>query len=475
MMLISSTSGWLVIFSYTILTFVISLAFSKRVGLTKSYFLLADRNIGPGIAAFSIASTWIWAPALFISAEKAYTHGIVGLFWFTVPNVATLILFGFFAAKMKAKLPEGWSFSDFIRENYSNRVHNLFLIESFGLQILSFSVQILAGASVISLLTGIDFFLITTVLALIPLTYSFISGLRASIVTDLWQMIWIIIVLFISIPLVIKNIDTNSIAKGLGGYSGSYYNFFSKEGIHVFLTFGLPVSIGLISGPFGDQMFWQRVFAMKSLNIKNVFIKAGIIFAIVPLSLSVLGFALAGESIKIPESQLANIEAIIRFTPFWLIFPFIFMILSGLISTADSVICATSSLVGHDLVIRYNEKSKKIIESEKTIVILSRFSMIIVSLSAVVIANIPGIKIIHLFLIYGTLRASVFLPTIFAIKGYKMSEKGLFYGIITSIFIGLPVFAYGNLNGDWFLIVAGSLIAILSSGVFSRLNFKNSK
>ena len=56
-------------------------------------FCVGDRNTGWIVSAFSIAATWIWAPALFTSTENAYTKGFAGLFWFLVPNVLCLILF----------------------------------------------------------------------------------------------------------------------------------------------------------------------------------------------------------------------------------------------------------------------------------------------------------------------------------------------------------------------------------------------
>ena len=95
--------------------------------------------------------------------------------------------------------------------------------------------------------------------------------------------------------------------------------------------------------------------------------------------------------------------------------------------------------------------------------------MVIVAILAIGVANIPGITITYLFLFYGTLRSSVMLPTIFAIKGYKMSESGLFYGILASLAVGLPIFAIGNLNGWVPMIVAGSLLTIGLSGAISLL------
>ena len=97
----------------------------------------------------------------------------------------------------------------------------------------------------------------------------------------------------------------------------------------------------------------------------------------------------------------------------------------------------------------------------------ARFAMIVVTVSAILIANISGLTILYLFLLYGTLRSSVMLPTVFAILGKRMSERGLFYGILTSMIVGLPIFAYGNFTGNIPMIVFGSLFTILASGIMA--------
>ena len=152
------------------------------------------------------------------------------------------------------------------------------------------------------------------------------------------------------------------------------------------------------------------------------------------------------------------------------------LILSGLISTVDSIICAVSSVAGHDVVKRLsmNEKWHGRIQKNIFLFILfanevraARFAMIVVTIIAILIANIPGLTILYLFLLYGTLRSSVMLPTVFAILGKRMSERGLFYGILTSMIVGLPIFAYGNFTGNIPMIVFGSLFTILASGIMA--------
>ena len=472
---LSSLEGWALIATYFV-AMMLLVVFLRKHKKTKEEFLVANRSMSWLLTAFSMAATWVWAPSMFVASEKAYTQGIVGVFWFVVPNVLTLILFAFFANKMRKLRPEGWTFSDYIREKYSKRCHNLFLIESFGLQTMSFAVQLLAGATIFSKITGISFTATTVVMALCPLAYTFASGIRSSIITDFWKMLWIVIVLLLGLPIMFSSAGPEALFNGLGGVSGGFSDLFSGNGLMVTLSFGIPTTIGLLSGTFGDQMFWQRVFCVKADKVKRTMITAAFIFAVVPISLAVFGFFAAGTGLAISDTQLTNVGTVMAFCPKWFLYLFFVLILSGLISTVDSIICAVSSVAGHDVVKRLamNEKWHERIQKNIFLFILfanevraARFAMIAVTIVAILIANIPGLTILYLFLLYGTLRSSVMLPTVFAILGKRMSERGLFYGILTSMIVGLPIFAYGNFAGNIPMIVFGSLFTILASGLMA--------
>jgi Na+/proline symporter len=472
---LSSLEGWALIATYFVAMMML-VVFLRKHKKTKEEFLVANRSMPWLLTAFSMAATWGWAPSMFVASEKAYTQGLAGVFWFVVPNVLTLILFAFFANKMRKLRPDGWTFSDYIREKYSKRCHNLYLIESFGLQTMSFAVQLLAGATIFSKITGISFTATTIVMAVCPLLYTFASGIRSSIVTDFWKMLWIVIVLLLGLPIMFSSAGPNALFNGLGGITGDFGSLFSATGIMVALSFGIPTTIGLLSGTFGDQMFWQRVFCVKADKVKRTMITAAFIFAAVPISLAVFGFFAAGTGLAISDTQLTNVGAVMAFCPKWFLYLFFVLILSGLISTVDSIICAVSSVAGHDVVKRLsmNEKWHGRIQKNIFLFILfanevraARFAMIVVTIIAILIANIPGLTILYLFLLYGTLRSSVMLPTVFAILGKRMSERGLFYGILTSMIVGLPIFAYGNFTGNIPMIVFGSLFTILASGIMA--------
>ena len=169
---------------YTMLIWGATYYYSRGYTNTKKEFLVANREIGTFSGALSVAATWIWAPALFVSATKAYTSGIPGLFWFTVPNVLCLCLFGYFANRLRELVPDGFTLSAYIRDTVSPRVQKLYWGEMGYLTISSFAIQLLAGGLLLNKMTGVDFWLITVVMAGIALSYSLFSGIKGSVVTD---------------------------------------------------------------------------------------------------------------------------------------------------------------------------------------------------------------------------------------------------------------------------------------------------
>lgn len=416
-------------------------------------FCVGNRNSGWMVSALSIAATWIWAPALFISTENAYTKGFAGLFWFLVPNVLCLILFIPFAKKIREEMPEGITLSGYMYGKYhSKAAKNIYLFQLGALSALSTGVQLLAGSEILSMLTGIPFATMTVIMAVIAFSYSQFSGIKASILTDAVQMVFMLVASISFVAFGVKNGGgIESLVMGLGGVTGDARSLFSKRGWEIFFGFGLPTMIGLISGPFGDQCFWQRAFCVKKDKIGRAFLVGALLFGIVPLSMGILGFIGVGMGYVAANTRIINFELISTLFPTWVVIPFLFMIVSGLLSTIDSNLCAISSLTT-DI---FKEKTLK-----KT-----KITMILLLIVGIIIANIPELTVTHLFLMYGTLRAATLLPTIFTLKGMKLKPWGIVTGILSALVIGLPIFGYGNIQGIAFYKTAGSLLTVILSGI----------
>jgi len=267
----------IVLLTYAAVMFGVTVLMTKKENNIER-FCVGNRNSGWMVSALSIAATWIWAPALFTSTENAYTKGFAGLFWFLVPNVLCLILFIPFAKMIREEMPVGITLSGYMYGKYhSKAVRNIYLFQLGTLSALSTGVQLLAGSKILSMLTGIPFEGMTVIMAVIAFSYSQFSGIKASILTDAVQMVFM---LAASIGFAVFGVNNGggleTLVTGLGGATGDAGSLFSKRGWEIFLGFGLPTTIGLISGPFGDQCFWQRVFCVKKKQNRQGFLRGSV-------------------------------------------------------------------------------------------------------------------------------------------------------------------------------------------------------
>jgi len=471
MELISTTNGYLILGLFAVAMITITYVFARwKSWDTKEGFVLANRNLGWMLGGASIAASWIWAPALFVSIQLAYQKGLAGIFWFTFPNVIALAIFAFLAPTIRRQFPEGYTFPQFIKHRLSSeRVHKLFLFPYFFYQLMSVTVQIYAGGSLLSLLTGISLNVLMPLLLLIALTYTLISGLVATVVTDCVHMVMIYL---IGGSIVVW---TCAAAGGLNAVVAGTHGIEAVPSIfdpNVAFSFGIVTSIGLISGAICDQQYWQRSFAIKEDELRKAFIFGSLLFAAVPIGVSILGFLAANpqSNIKLPagtDVALIGIATVSHFLPVWGVVLFVLMVLSALSSSLDSGLSATSALWITDVVT---------CDSNASAVKSARVAMIGISIAGLAVAllvqYIPGFGLKQLWWVFNTISACVAVPTILSLYWKNLNERGVFWGVLVAFVVGLPLFIYGNVIDKPIWIVGSSLFIVLITALFCVLTAK---
>lgn len=456
---------WLVLgffILFLIFNLYLSKIFAQGYDGTKNRYLLADRNLGIWQASMSIGASYIWAPAMFISASKAYEQGWIALTYFMGGNFIALMIYAALVNRICERWPNGFTLSDFMGVQHSARVRYIYWVSLVGLTIGAFATQLLAGGLFIKTLTGMNYMTATVLLALVPLIYSVMFGFKASVITDLTKMIILMVIATLMTGMIISSVGWDTVSKGVYGVSGQFTDFFGESGILVMTTFGIATIVGLLSGPFGDQALWQRAFATKDpARRRNSFILGAGFYFSVPICMALIGFAAAGYGFQTNNVQLVNLMFIIDQLPIWAVMAFAVMVLAGITSILDSKLSAMSSIAGHDMAQRIYKNP-----TDKQSIQLGKLSMLVLAVLSVLIANIPGLKLVHLFLIYGAIRASTTLPTmIVMITGRPLSEAGIFWGALGSIFFGVPTLAYGALTATPWATVAGTIGSLTISGI----------
>ena len=467
MALITPTQGFVMLGLFAIIMVSLVYFLTKKRHHTIDLFLVSDRKVSWFRGAFSIAVSWIWAPAIFIASLQAYTKGIAGAFWFIAPNIICFFIFAPLAIRLRRLMPNGYTLPEFILKRYNNdkKTHLAFVTVFFGYQLGAIIINSLAGGILLHILTGMNFQLAVLSLSLVALIYSIVSGLEASILTDVLQMLLILVTAFILVPWVLINSGgLSSIFGGLGGVSGQYSNIFNPW---IAFSFGIAVTLSLLSGPIGDQMFFQRGFAVQKKHIVKTFVVGGLLFGLVPMALSLLGFVAANpainSAIRITDPQMVGPLVIGFFLPKAALILFLFMAFAGLSSTLDSAYCAISSLGTVDIYKKYFNKNA----NDKNLLRISRWFMIYMAMIGTGIALLQP-KLIWVFLIYGALASSAFFPTIFSLFWDRLNSNGAFMAISLSLIIGLPLSIYANLTENTTLIVVSSILSV-GIGLFVSL------
>ena len=465
MAFISQTAGYWFLALFGIAMVAITYYFARwRKGHTKDGFMVANRQVGWIMGSSSIAASWIWAPALFVSVQLAYEKGLSGIFWFTFPNIIALALFAFLAPKIRKRLPEGYTLPQYIKYRLQDeKVHKIYLIPYFFYQVMAVTIQIFVGGSLINILTGIPLTIVMPILLVIALVYTYISGLEASVVTDFVQLAMIFVIGAIVLPLTWAAAGgVSAINAGLGGLIG-IRNIFDPG---IAFSLGIVSAIGLISGAISDQQYWQRSFAIKKNQLVKSFIVGALLFGVVPIALSTLGFLGANSALGISlptgiDTSMIGVQVVATLLPSWAVLLFVVMLLSGLSSTLDSGLSAASSLWVTDIA-----KPKMDDDAIKA----ARISMLGISIAGLLVAlavlYIPQFGLFHLWWIFNTIAACIVVPTVLSLYWSRLDARGVLWGVSTAFIIGLPLFIYGNFINNEVMIVGASLFIILISTAF---------
>ncbi|MDX2027237.1 MAG: hypothetical protein SFW62_01225 [Alphaproteobacteria bacterium] len=452
------SEGWLIFLAFAV-SMIGIVWLATRPHKDKDDHLVAGRRVGTLAGAFSIAVSWIWAPAVFICSQKSYQQGLAGIFWFTFPNVLCFFTFAPLAIRLRRLMPHGYSMPEFMWHRFGGdkRVHLIFVTITLGYEIGAVIINALAGGTLMHALSGIDLNTAILAMTLVSLSYAVWRAMPASIVTDFIQMSVILLIAFLLVPWVVTEAGGwHIVSSGFAGTSGSA-NIFDPW---IMYSFGIPATLGLISGPVADQMFYQRVMSAKYHLVVRTFIVGGLVFGVVPVVLSILGFVAASgmvPGLSVTDPQMVSVAVINHFLPKWTLFLFAFMVLCALCSTMDSGYIAIGSVWSIDIYRRYQNPKA----SDRKIVLASKKAMLGFAVVGTVIAMIPGLKLLWLFLIYGALASAALVPVILSLFWKRLTARGAFWGPFLSFVIGLPISIYANFREDTHMIVAAALLSVL--------------
>jgi len=450
----------LFLIGFGVLLFLITVVVYWHTVTGTEQLLAAGRNVGVIAGTATILATWIAPPAILISSQVSYQMGLSGLFWFIIPNVLALVIFAKVAPKIKKSLPNGYTINQLFRDR-SRRLYAVVTVLTFLTAFISFVSSVVGGASFLVFFADLSHRQAVVLVLGIILSYSLISGLSSSIITDVVQVIVLVVFIAVLVPWTISTgngIETtiNQVA------AGSLTEIFTPPA----LWFGINISIVLLGAPFVSQFIWQRVFAIKEKELSRSFLYSGVVFFFMLMGLASLGLLAAGsEQITVEDPLLVSYQVMDTSLPASVsIFTFMILV-AALLSTGDSALVACGSILTVDF-------ANELLGVEVNQRVYMRVAMVVVALITLISTFLP-FSFLDWVLLNAPIAIVVTVPVIAMLYCKREpSSNVLFYAMSGSFIVGFPVYFYGTLTTNAAIEVVGLVLQAIIVTIPILFNIK---
>ena len=463
--LFSQGTGLLLIGLYAIFVFGLTTWLAKGFDKTKEAFLVANRKVGLLQGSMGIGASWIWAPGLFVAAQQGYNNGIAGVFWFSLGNFFSLILFSWGAEKIREKYGEGFTLSQWFRTKYGRLVQLCVVVQTALYALQGITMNLFAGSKSVAFLTGLSPLLVSVLLVAIALTYSWRGGQKATLGTDMVKIVVIWIGMLIVGTTVFGTIGFEPVVAGVGGKTGQGVSLFDGPfALGLLMGFGIPTVFGHLASSWSDNSNYQNAFSIEKQNVKKAFLIAPLYWTILPTLGGALGMAAAGLGYKIEgaDTGWTNLIVMANVVGWWLPLIYLSVVFAGLVSIIDTQLLSSANIVGNDVHDAAGAANP---------IQWGRYAMVGLAAIGIALANIPGLDLQQIFVFGKSLTLTFFAPIIMGLLGGSLlTRAGFLAGGAVGVLVGLPVFVYGQFFGGGPQVIAIAVgIQIIGSGIVAYL------
>lgn len=425
--------------------FVFTAVTQWKKDLTVEEIFAAGRDVGVVHGTMSIMATWTAATAVLVAGQITYQLGLAGLFWFTLPNALGLMMFAPVALKIRKMQPEGFTIAQLFDAD-SSVMYAFATVFSFVRSFLPLVSAVVGGSALLTELTSLSALVTTGLVIGTVLSYSLISGLSASILTDVVQMAILGVLVLVFFPWTIIAADgVSAITAALT--VPQVREIFVPPGLY----FGVIFSIIVFSVPFTGQFIWQRVYAIEEPAVERSFLTAGALFVLIPLLSSVMGLIAIDTGMTIDQPLLVSYVVLEQYLPVSVAVVALVIVLTALLSTADSALVGCASILVVDvcdelLTLEYGVSKQTLL----------RASM--VGLSALVLGSAYApFSFLDWVLLHAPIGIVFGVAVLSRIFTPRLSRPVGAKTVVAASLVCFPPYVYATLSGD-------NLLRILSLG-----------
>src|ERR1051326_427454 len=360
---------------YLALTLSIGIFFSRYVK-NSGDFILAGRQLSLVMATATEFSTWFGSETVIGASRKMATEGWVGVIEDPFAVSICLVLVGYFFARPLYRM-RLLTFGDFYRTVFGKRAEFIaacaLIVSYFGwiaAQMTAIGIVLHTVAPSISITAAV------LLSSLVVIAYTFTGGMWSVAITDLIQMIIIVIGMIVVTVIIVQ--QAGGLHEIMDKTPKEFFNFFPQGGGHHWLLYTSALVTGAL-GSIPQQDVYQRVMSSRTerIAVNSSYISAGLYLTIALLPL-LLGLA---ARILVPsqlDSETLLPDLIMQRTDDWVKIFFFGALLSAIMSTASGAILAPSVILSENIIKPFLAKRGTVLPDKKFLLI-TRLCILVVA------------------------------------------------------------------------------------------------
>lgn len=438
-----ATTGLALLVAYGIGMVLIAVYINRQsdVSTSAGFFVANRRATAPFIGA-SFMATFMWGADLLAVPETVYLTGIAGIWMYGIP----IVLGGFaiipIASRLRAVMPSAMTYQEFFLERLDSKNHLLYVGIGVYTMLLAAALQLRAAGQIIGGIASINPLYVAGMIAAIVMIYSVITGIWASVSTDLVQVATTVVLTLVFVPYIVVSV---------GGVGEVHANLVANADTDVVLSFSspdwttmyeffLPFLLGWSLWGIASMSVWQRAMSVRRDRLSRTFIFGSIGWlSTIPMYGVVGVLALAyfpdlarpdDAGIEVYTSLLGGVAAII----------FVVTLLGLVLSTTDSAVLALSLLGTRDVYQRYfnpNATSGQTVRIARLAIVA--FTLLTL-LTTLLIWNVNFLTLIWINAIGVT---AVFFPLLYCLFWERTSANAVFGTAVVVITALVTMLAMG--------------------------------
>lgn len=310
-------------------------------------FIVAGRRLPLWLCTTSIIATWFGGGMLIGGAGASYEKGMLGVIVDPFGGALCLLLVGLFFVRLFRRL-KLLTFVEFVEQRFGLFPSIITSLGSLVSSLLWTASMLVAFGLIFETLTGIPLEYGIIGGALVVVIYTTIGGMMAVALTDFAQIV--VIAIGLIILLVVVLIDSGGWATVSPQLAEHTFRMYPLE--HTAENWGNYLRMWVIFGlaDIGSQSLLGRAMAAKSEDVaqRSFFLASAgyLAFGMVPVILGIIA-SVTMPGLTNPESVIPTL-AIEHLHPFAIAI-FVGALLAAIMSSADSTLLATASIVSTNL------------------------------------------------------------------------------------------------------------------------------